>query len=254
MLKNLVTLDVVERLGERLKQDAWYVDAVTGKYSCKGRVFHNPDKPWIYVNPAIGVGCSVYQAIVDHCKFIPSPCLACWKVVVKPNSLYELMRLYEFQREFSADRMGTGHFCKCGIETRPYVPQSYGGYFYCQSLEHGLHRYQQVRAAVDKINPNIPVVLKRYCTEFELALGPSDKYQWVEGTEALEAAVFNAIDFDSIGKPCLQPAFMVRHIIRKWIEFAWDRGDSTAIMFNDNQPLFPPVVTYHKPDIGGILK
>ncbi len=249
MLKSLVSLDAIERVGNRLASEGWYIDCKTNMYSCAGRVFHSPDKPWIYVNPQPGAGCPVYQAIVDGCKFIPTPCLNCWKVVVAPNSLFELMQLYKLQIEFTADRMGTGRFCKCGTEIRPYTHRNYGGYFYCKSQEHGLHRYEQVRKMADEINPNINVTLKRYCTEFELALGPSDKYEWVDGTADLEAAIFNAVDISSIGDPLLQPDFLKGHIIRKWIEFAWDRGDPTALMFNDNDPLFPPSVTYHQPTI-----
>lgn len=251
MLKNIVQLDVIERMGSALTSAGWYIDVETQKYSCKGRVFHAPDKPWIYVNPVAGAACNVYQTIVDTCRFIPTPCLNCWKIVVKPRTLFELFKLYEFQVNFTKDCIGVDRFCKCGIETRAYVPQNYGGYFYTDSKAQGLRRYAEVREAVDKINPHIPVVLKRYCTEFELNLGPSDQYEWVPGTEALESAIFNAVDIKSIGKPTLQPDYLKAHVMRKWIEFAWDRADQTAIMFNDNQPLFPPVVTYHNHEIEG---
>lgn len=246
MLKALVQYDIAERLGTALEAKAWYIDAKTGRYSCQGRVFHDKDRPWIYVNPVIGAPCPVYMAIVSECSFIPRPCLYCWKVVVVPNSLYELMQLYEFQKEFTKDRMGTGHFCKCGIEERKYVPHDYGGYFYCTSMEHGQHRYEQIRAAMDEINPSIGVILKRYCTEFAIKLGPTDEYERPEGSDELEAAIFKAVDVDSLGKPELQPEWLRLHIIRCWIEFAWDRGDPTAISFNDGKPLYSPAVTYHK--------
>jgi hypothetical protein len=55
---------------------------------------------------------------------------------------------------------------------------------------------------------------------------------------------------ESLGKNELQPPELVEYCIGQWIEFAWDRGDPTAIYFNDNQPLYEPVVTYHpKPEI-----
>jgi len=89
------------------------------------------------------------------------------------------------------------------------------------------------------------VTLKRYCTEFEIKLGPSNEYQWQDGIEDIEKAIFAAVDLESIGRPALQPTWLVGHIVRKWIEHAWDRADPTAIMFNDNQPLYTPSVTYH---------
>jgi hypothetical protein len=169
--------------------------------------------------------------------------------VVKPFTLKELMDLYAFQKAFTANYMEKDRFCKCGIEERKCVHYNYGGYFYNKSKQQGLERYEQVRKAVDKINPHIPVILKRYCTEFEIKLGPSDKYKWPEGVDILQKRIFDIIDMDSIGRNVTQPQDIVEDNLAKWIEFAWDRGDHTAIMYNDNEPLYSPSVTYHKPQI-----
>lgn len=247
MLKQLVQLDIIERLGDALAAQRWHMCTKTKKYTCAGRTAFDPEKKWIYTNPRpYDSACSIYQMIVSYCNFIPTPCLNCWKVVVKPFSLFELMELYKFQKSFTKDYKKKDRFCKCGIEERQYVHYNYGGYFYCDSKEQGLERYEQVRKAVDKINPNIPVILKRYCTEFELKLGPSDQYEWQPGTKALENAIFDAIDLNSIGMNVTQPDYLVAHNLRKWIEFAWGIGDHTVIMFNDNQPLYSPCVTYHE--------
>ncbi len=247
MLKNIVNFNPVRKLGQALLEQKWAMDTTTKKYTCAGRAYFDPLKTWIFVNPRVkDSACSVYQMIVDSCNFIPSPCLGCWKVVVKPSTLFELMALYEFQKKFTANYMGKDRFCKCGIEEREYVPYNYGGYFYCDSEEQGHERYEQVRRGVDKINPSISVTLKRYCTEFELRLGPSDKYVWPDGAEALERRIFAVVDLDSIGPNVTQPQELVESNLGKWIEFAWGRGDHTAIMFNDNEMLYSPCVTYHK--------
>jgi hypothetical protein len=252
MLKSIVRFNVTRVLGDALEQNRWYMDLKTRKYSCEGRAFFSKDKHWVYVNPRQeDACCTVYQLIVDNCGFIPSPCLRCWKVVVKPRTLFELMKLWQFEKEFTADCMGEDRYCKCGIEERPWVHYNYGGYFYCDSLEQGLLRYDEVRAGVDLIDPEIPVILKRYCTEFEIKLGPSDKYERPNWADAMEANIFDAVDLGSIGTNEVQPSYLVEYCLGKWIEFAWDRGDPTAILFNDNEPLYSPCVTYHDKGVTG---
>lgn len=246
MLKNLVESDIVEKLGAKLESMRWYMDTTSKKYSCLGRTAYDSQKTWVYVNPkSYDNCCTVYTAIVEEVGFIPSPCLNCWKVVVKPFTLYELFKLYEFEKAYTKDCMGTDRFCKCGIEERPWVNYNYGGYFYNDSKEQGLQRWKEVREAVDKINPDIPVILKRYCTEFELKLGPSDLYEWTPWMDKAEKMIFDAIDFTSMGENAVQPDYLIRHCMRKWIEFAYDRGDATALLFNENEPLYSPTITYH---------
>lgn len=245
MLKSLVHLDVMERMGAALLNAGWYIDQKTGKYSVIGRSVTSHERKWVYVNPVPFSPCNIYQMIVNSCGFIPSNCLNCWKIVVKPHTFYELMKLREFMQEYTEGHIYKKRFCKCGIEERAYTPVNYGGYFYNRSKEEGLMRWRAVREGMDKINPHIPVILKRYCTEFELQLGPSDKYEWPDGTAQLEAAIFKAVDLKSQGKNRLQPDYLVAHNIRKWMEFAWSIGDMTVMGFNDGQPLFTPIVTYH---------
>jgi hypothetical protein len=156
------------------------------------------------------------------------------------------MKLKEFQENFTKDFMLKDRFCKCGIETREYVPRNYGGYFYTNSLEQGRERWRQVRNAMDKINPQIPVTLKRYCTEFEIKLGPSDQYKQPEGAKDMERRIFEAVDVQSMGDNPPQPEFLKEHILSKWMVHAWDRADLTVMMYNDGQPLYSPTITYHE--------
>jgi len=246
MLQHLVQFDVMEKLGVSLINQGWYIDEHSKKLSCKGRTGISHFKKWIFVSPDPDRKCSLYQVIVDQCGFIPTKCMDCWKVVVKPRTLHELMELLKLQHKFTEGVVGTDRFCKCGIEERTYVPQNYGGYFYTNSKEAGLSRYREVRPLVDVINPTIPVTLKRYCTEFEMNLGPSDKYQRPDWADGFEALISRVIDLDGMGVNSTQPDYLIGHNIRKWIEFAWDRSDPTVTMYNQNQPLYTPSVTYHQ--------
>lgn len=243
--QDLQKKDVIGILKNCLMQQGWYIDMDTGLLTCKGRASHDPERPWVYVNPDPERKCGVYTAIADNFGFIPQPCLDCWKVVVKPRTVKELMELYKLQMSFSKDHEGTDRFCKCGIEIRDYVPQNYGGYFYCNSQVQGLKRWQEVRDLVDKINPKIPVTLKRYCTEFELRYGDSDKYEQAPGAEELQKEIFDVIDWEELNDNPPQPDSLVNHILVRWIKHAWNIADMTCILFNGNQPLMPPSVTYH---------
>ncbi len=246
MLKQLVQLDVMERFQHTLLKEGWYINLETNKITPHLVVGLSPENYWwIYVNPDPRLRCRVYKVIMEQFNFIPSTCLGCWKVVVSPRTLHELMELLQFQRAFTEKHMRKTRFCKCGIEERDWVPRNYGGYFYTSSKKEGLIRYKQVRAGMDRVNPEIPVTLKRYCTEFEIKLGPSDKYEWVEGTENLERHILNALDLTGLGGPALQPDYQVAHNLAEWIKYAWSRGDPTAEAFNDNEPLYTPAVTYH---------
>jgi len=49
-------------------------------------------------------------------------------------------------------------------------------------------------------------------------------------------------------RDCYYSDGVYRHkFIRKWLEFAWDRGDKTCLELSDGIPIFPNKIdTYHK--------
>lgn len=199
------------------------------------------DANWIYVNPNPELLCMEYHAIVRGFRFIPTKCLDCYKVVVMPRSFHELVLLYELELEMV--RENPRCWCKLGTEERTYVPRDYGGYFYNRGLESGKTRYKTVRQAVsEKISPDVDVILKRYCTEFEMQFGPSDKYEQPKGAKEIEKYFWQNIDVMTGART--QPEFICHHTIQKWMDFAWGRGDKTVMLYNGGKPLVPPPVTY----------
>ena len=217
-----------------------------------GKLVGNPksaiEGPWHYIKHHWEFDCFTWhQVIFEHIsqrliigqKFVPSKCQECFKVVVRPRTLKELFALEKLQ--ITMDRP-----CKCGIEVRDTVHGLYGGYFYNKGLDEGLIRYQEVRKAVngDKyLTPSVPVILKRGCTEFELACGPSDQWQTTPEQLKIEAMVNQFLVKDDVLRK--QPDHVLWHLHRKWIEFAYAHGDSTYAEFTDGKPLFMPPVTYH---------
>lgn len=201
------------------------------------------DTPWHHIKHSGHVNCHLWHRImfdvIFQKRFVPSECQQCWKIVVRPQSLLQLFALLELQKRL--DRPS-----KCGIEVRESVHGLYGGYFYTRSLEEGLASYKEVRSAIDEdqnLGPNIVVLLKRACTEFEVACGPSDKWEVTPEQQALEALVNKWFVHDINVRQ--QSEHVVSFIHKKWIEWAYANGDSTYQYFTNGKPLYQPYVTYH---------
>ena len=204
--------------------------------------FIEHDVPWIYVHPDPGKNCGVSTMIFEMFKFVPSECMNCWKVVVLPRTVEELFKLYEAQLDIAVPN---NWYCKCGIDVRPWTPHNYGGYFYNLGFPQGLKRYNQVRKMVDeRISPDVPVVLKRYCTEFELECGPTKQYKRPPGCESTEKLVYQSIDLRKF-KYMHQPQYLKDSIKLKWLRRAWKIGDMTCKQFNGGKPFYRPLDTYH---------
>jgi hypothetical protein len=201
------------------------------------------DAPWVYVKVSPGMRCDIYHRILFNIlNMVPSRCRECWKVVVRPRTVVELFDLYEFQREMGVP-------CKCGTEQRETVHGLYGGYFYCRGEKEGQERYQEVRELVNAhLSAETPVILKRYCTEYEIgpnSLGPSDVLPDMTDDELwLEEYVI--AHFPSVGFGTPQPDHITSHVMMEWIQYAYKHGDETFKVFTDGSPLFKPYVTYQK--------
>lgn len=200
------------------------------------------DAPWVYVKTSPGMRCDIYHRIFFNVlKMIPSRCRECWKVVVRPRTIIELFDLYEFQREMGVP-------CKCGMEKRKTTRGLYGGYFYCRGEAEGQARKKEVRTLVNKhLSRSTSVILKRYCTEYEIgpgALGPSNKLpEMTDDEKWMEEYVLDR--FPSIGFGTPQPDDITAAVMQEWIHYASekDSGDEYLELTNGS-PLFKPYVKY----------
>jgi len=95
-----------------------------------------------------------------------------------------------------------------------------------------------------KINPNIPVILKRGCTEFELRLGASTEWDNLPIDLELEKYILDNVVLEFGDTEA--PDYLRRSIKRQWIEFAHEHGDETYKKFTGGKPLKPRLVTYEK--------
>jgi len=232
--------DIVDIL-EPLFKTGWYIDIKTQKFKCQPAIL--PSGPWIYVNPHPDLHCDFDTYLFNALGFLPRRCRECYKVVIRPKTVAQLIRLYELMNTEFVKR---GLHCKCGVEERVYVHANYGGYQYNRGLKEGKKSYKTIRDLVDVfVGSDVGVILKRGCTEMELKTGPSKQYVVPEWADELEDKVMEVIELPS--RKVSTPKYIADHTIRKWLEFAWDRGDATCLEFSDGKPIFPNKIdTYHK--------
>lgn len=211
----------------------------------------NWNVPWHYINndPERATKCKKLMIIDKALNFKPSFCRdSCWKVVVNPRTLRELYQL----REVQLDMVKTDPecWCKCGIEMRPTnAGVLYGGYFYTNSKEAGLERWQEV---VDLVDVGIPVILKRHCTEMELKHGDPEGYVVPLDADEQERMFFTMIDTTEVDEH-EQPEWALLQVEQNWISFGWKYGspeDRKQIEedHNNGKPLYSACRTYHPED------
>ncbi len=142
-------------------------------------------------------------------RFIPSECMECWKVVVRPENYDELLELKGLMEDMDFQS-------KLGIETRPEVDALYGAYFYNNSREEGLEKLDLVRFGLT--GTRMKAFLKRGCSEYERDFGPSQDWHEIEGQKDIEAEVEKTIELDNYHHP--QSIREVEKIMEDWETFA----------------------------------
>jgi hypothetical protein len=236
--QDCVSHDIIS-IAQNLLRNGWYMRDGDGRLTSVQRLDWNTT--WYHVRMHPDLNCYFWHNVLfnevsmklnpEH-RFVPSHCQNCYKVVARPSTLEQLMGILEIQKAMNWPS-------KCGIETRNYVHGLYGAYWYNTGLEEGLETYGRVRKLVSQ---DIPVLLKRACTEFEMNCGPSDKWEITDKQKSLEELCYRYFAPDNIKRD--QPDISHWHVVRKWIEFAYEHGDPTYATYTDGKPLFPPYVTY----------
>jgi len=228
--------DIIGHLRPLFARGACYVRE-DGKIGIKGNNVW--DVPWIHVMPKGGeieardrlALCFLSMDVkFRFYNFVPIRCHACWKVVVRPRTVKELFALHELQKELNL-------WSKAGIEERPFVPAIYGGYFYNDTIEEG-HECKSIvaKAVASEISRDIPVFLKRGCTEYERVF-PERGWRIPPGQKEFEAWMDDLLVLE-VNK-IQPPDFMELNAKRKWVERAFEIGDATYLDFTHNRPLHP---------------
>ena len=211
-----------------------------------------PAVPWVYVRRVENIRCSRHNGILfEQFQIIPRYCMECYKVVIRPRTIVELFKLHEVMLSKFPEWIR----CKCGVEERAYVNARYGGYCYTQGLEEGQKTYEEVREQINEhISPDVPVVLKRACTEFKEMYGPSKEWDKIEKTKTteiprehwdfVEAWVDEKFEFVKGNPP--QPDEIKWAVMEHWMDFAYASGDPTYKIMTEGEDKHVKDTTYHK--------
>jgi hypothetical protein len=109
-------------------------------------------------------GCNRHLTVFDKFGVIPKYCFDCYKILITPRTVVELFKLLMI---FEKLKLPNDNTRKCMVEGRDDCSGIYKGYIYCRSIEEGKEVRNIVRVVVaDDISPEVPVTLKRGCSEY----------------------------------------------------------------------------------------
>jgi len=171
---------------------------------------------------------------------VPAACRSCFKVKISTRSLRALMAAREIAES-------TDHTTKSGSHVDdPMNSDLYGTYIYVDGLEPARAAHGRLREAVDAhphLGPAVAMTIKRGCTNYERACGPSDQYTFEPGQEDVEAYLESR--FRDEKAPRMVPKEAVTSLrMLQLIRTAYRIGDETYKDFTQGQPLFAPLVSY----------
>ena len=172
---------------------------------------------------------------------VPFGCRHCYKVKIVPGNLRQLMAVKEIIET-------TPYTAKSGVEAEAQRNQHiYGSYIYNLGLDRARAAYKDLRDRINAhalLGPNVKMLIKRGCTNYEHSCGPSDRYTFDSRLEAVEAYLANRFRNASSRQSALSNAVADRIRLIRMIGAAFRLGDDTYKDFTGGKALFRPVVTY----------
>ena len=194
--------------------------------------------PWMFISHGPALGCSFLMRFAFRHAYakgaVPYGCQACYKVKVVPRTLRELIAAWRIARRVPCHS-------KWGVDlNNPHSQNVYAGYFYASGLDGARAIYRLVREAVDadpKLGPEVGMTIKRGCSEYEAALGPSDQYQFSPELAEVEAYLRSRFRGTPSAKSTGAP-------MAYWIDLAFRMGDDTYLDCTGGKRLRPKTLTY----------
>ena len=121
----------------------------------------------IYRRNTINLNCDRHFEVFNNFNVIPKFCFGCFKVLIEPNNVVDLIKLYFV---FDNLNLKNDNTRKCMIEFRSNISGSYKGYIYCSSLNEANEIRDQVDETLKKkIEKKTPISVKRGCSEFGIS-------------------------------------------------------------------------------------
>ena len=193
---------------------------------------------WVYVSHGPPLDCGFLMGFMFRHAYaeaaVPDGCSACYKVKVVLRTLRELVAAWELAK-------GIQCLSKWGTDlNNAYSQNIYAGYFYVSGLDAARALFKVVREALDrdpKLGPDIPITIKRGCSEYEAKLGPSHQYEFTPEMAEIESHL----------KSRFRERKGVHHgsmVAAHWIETAFRIGDDTYLDFTGGKRLRKKTMTY----------
>lgn len=111
--------------------------------------------------------CTRHMQVFNQYNAIPKYCFDCLKIAIRPRNVIELIKLLFI---FNDIKLPNDNTRKCLVETRENVAGTYLGMLYCRDMEEALSISELIGIAVaTEISADVPVTIKRGCTEFGIA-------------------------------------------------------------------------------------
>ena len=210
--------------------------------------------PWIYGMEELGKNrdCNFQNGFLFGYLFeeqqVPLFCLNCYKVDITLYTVEQVYAMIDLQSRLGLDS-------KTGSEgKRKDSDKRYGAYFYDNSLEAGRATFNLVRQEMFNIQLFVneldlsyhdgDIILRKGCSKFATAVGPSDT--WREGEHQ---ALIEEVAYSLYGGPSNNgtPSKLNRaHNKEELLKYAYSCGDKTYLKFTGGVPYYLPPVTYQK--------
>ncbi|MEO6217940.1 MAG: hypothetical protein ABIO86_18065 [Sphingomonas sp.] len=237
---------LAQRFGDRTVRENLQAAIDTGKLieGEDGRLSlpraRGPRSRWVFVANRGYLPCGFLSKVVFDAAYaqtaVPMGCSACYKIKVKAGTLRELVAAWQLAKAIDCTS-------KWGVDIdNPHSQDVYAGYYYAGDLDAARALYKVVREAIDadpKLGPGIKMTIKRGCSRFEAAVGPSDSYTFTPEMAEIEAHLrsrFKAAPIAEATNPQEQ--------LSQWIDLAFRMGDDTYLDFTDGKRLRPATMTY----------
>jgi hypothetical protein len=104
------------------------------------------------------------MSIFETHKIIPEFCFGCYKILIEPQNVVDLIKLHFL---FDSLKFDIENFRKCMIEGRKNVEGNYKGFIYCKTISEAEEILNKIFNQIKiKINQNIKCEIKRGCSEY----------------------------------------------------------------------------------------
>jgi len=251
LYEQLCAIDIIDPI-----LDLWRNGKMSAGLDGKFRLHDemNLARTWIITKICPERSCTKWLGIYHrYYRILSPPCKDCWKVVMAPRTIQDLIDVQKLQAEL-------GWPAKAGLEQRDYTSGigSYRAFWYCpftKGLEGGRAHFKRVQKALEKhfgkekidwYLEHGELYLKRGCTELERDFGLSDKWDLID-----HSAKFNLLESVWETPNELDKEFtpLIYTNLKRWIGFAIayakTTGDSTVAQCVGGKALGIQSVTYH---------